>query len=51
VLTLALGIDAICAVFSLVQGVLPTPPPLSATGPLQWTEWQKEAKSAQPVAR
>jgi putative ABC transport system permease protein len=70
VLTLALGIGATSAVFSLVQGVLLTPPPyrrpeklvlvhsLGSDGQpsrqgwaaLQWTEWQKEAKSLEGVA-
>jgi putative ABC transport system permease protein len=70
VLTLALGIGATSAVFSLIQGVLLTPPPyrrperlalvhsLSSDGQpsrqgwaaLQWTEWQKEAKSLEGVA-
>src|SRR6516165_3480844 len=70
VLTLALGIGATSAVFSLVQGVLLTAPPyrrpeklalihalgsdgqLSRQGwaALQWTEWQKQAKSLEGVA-
>src|SRR5499427_340312 len=70
VLTLALGIGATSAVFSLVQGVLLTAPPyrrpeklalvhsLGSDGQpsrqgwaaLQWTEWQKEAKSLTAVA-
>ena len=70
VITLALGIGATSAVFSLIQGVLLTRPPyrrpeklalihsLSADGQpsrqgwaaLQWTEWQKQAKSLDGVA-
>ena len=70
VVTLALEIGATSAVFSLVQGVLLTPPPyqrpaklalvhaLGSDGQpcrqgwaaLQWTEWQKEAKSLEGVA-
>src|SRR6516225_5723259 len=69
-LTLALGIGATSAVFSLVQGVLLTAPPyrrpeklalihsLSSDAQpsrqgwaaLQWTEWQKEARSLEGVA-
>ncbi len=72
VLTLALGIGATSAVFSLVQGVLLTSPPyqepdrlvlipparldgkeISATRgwpPIQWMDWQKEAKSFAGIA-
>ncbi|MBS1835789.1 MAG: ABC transporter permease [Acidobacteria bacterium] len=72
VLTLALGIGATSAVFSLIQGVLLTPPPYRAPdrlvlvdsartdgqimrtpsgwAPLQWMNWQKDAKSLESVA-
>lgn len=72
VVTLALGIGATSAVFSLIQGVLLTPPPYrdpqrlvlvqaarpdgqeikNAPGwaPLQWMEWQKQAKSLEGIA-
>src|SRR5215467_3070176 len=70
VVTLGLGIGATSAVFSLIQGVLLTPPPYqkpeqlvlvqparsdgkeSTEGwaPVQWTEWQQQARSFQSIA-